>query len=1145
MTFATSNFKDGFCILAETEPVADPLPMGAMRYRGPSSKAFQLNQIFYFVGFRMSKKITLSTLAKEIGKANSSDDLEKLKQLEECFRPSEKKRSLPFAASIEFNPSMVEVDQISQESDAALAFANAWARSLRHAQYRLDKFAGVRRPVVVSEGDSWFQYPIRLNDVVDSLINDRGYQLLSLGAAGDLLGNMVQREEYVEKIEDENADVFLVSGGGNDMLGGGRLRDFVLSKPANASVQERINGVRWRQFLEQLTQLYEGMFDKLTSSYPSLKIICHGYDYALPRGQQWLGEPLESRRVPERQSNDLVKILIDGFNERLIETADRYSQVTHVDCRGVVGENVQSWYDELHPNNAGYKRVADRFHEAIQNALSDGTESPGFAELKVGGVSEGGEGTVRPSLAGKILNRHRQEISRPSLAQAVSKDFSSGNFGFTEAVISDQMGSMQQRLEAIDLPELEDRAIQALADDTSEIDGEKVDTGTEPDVVSKAIQLHQGMKSIISDQDVPGWCEPMGAGDESMDDQEIDDQELLKRPPCESLKTWQAHIRRDPENLRAYEEFRKLKEEFDKEEDADLVALRQQLLPIATLAPQERVIGESDLFQINFLGRGVRAARSVGRISVFNEYGTPLGSGTGFMVAPNLLLTNNHVLSEVGDAKHSHVLFEYEYDEDNRLKVTERFKINGDVFCTSKSHDFTFVSVDSVGSQGSSIDHYGALPLIEDPGKALKGESVSIIQHADGLPKQIAIRNSRVVGRGRQFIYYITDTEPGSSGSPVVNDQWIPVALHHRSVPHYFKTCEYVANRGIRISSIFKQLKQMRSSGRREAAVVLERLANRNTAPGSVAPRAEDFASIHLTERNVEPYHEVPYDDRKGYDPDFLGIRVNLPLVIDPDKIVAPLLGSPADYELKYEHFSIVMNRHRRMALFTAANVDLSYEKRRPESRPSSDYTRDGLGGLGRNDREKWFLDPRIAPEHQIPDVFYNRDRKAFHKGHLVRRVAVAWGDSYRQVRRGNGDTFHVTNCSPQVGSFNVANRRSSRDGLWGDLEKVVERNARTEKLCVFCGPLFSDQDRDFQGRDSGGDTVVPIPSVFWKLIVARSGSELQAFAYWLQQDLTGVEFDEFTPSNEWRTHQISVAQLESKIGTFTFPDEIHDADTK
>ena len=35
----------------------------------------------------------------------------------------------------------------------------------------------------------------------------------------------------------------------------------------------------------------------------------------------------------------------------------------------------------------------------------------------------------------------------------------------------------------------------------------------------------------------------------------------------------------------------------------------------------------------------------------------------------------------------------------------------------------------------------------------------------------------------RDFLYYRTDTEPGSSGSPCFNDPWELVALHHSGVP--------------------------------------------------------------------------------------------------------------------------------------------------------------------------------------------------------------------------------------------------------------------------------------------------------------------------------------------------------------------------
>ena len=311
-----------------------------------------------------------------------------------------------------------------------------------------------------------------------------------------------------------------------------------------------------------------------------------------------------------------------------------------------------------------------------------------------------------------------------------------------------------------------------------------------------------------------------------------------------------------------------------------------------------------------------------------------------------------------------------------------------------------------------------------------------------------------------------------------------------------------------------------------------------------------------MFERNVEPAHDVNYANRTGFDPAFLGTTVPLPEVIDPAAVAAPLLGTgtgavPAEYELKYEHFSIVMHRVRRLALFTAANVDLSPAARRPD--PTLDdhaYTRDGLGGLDPNDTERWFLDPRLAPEHQTPDVFFTRDRGAFDRGHLVRRDAVTWGRDYEQVRRANGDSFHVTNCSPQVGHFNQA-RRSERDGLWGDLEREVARRGAGDRLCVLSGPLFTGGDRDFHGH---GGLTLPIPSVFWKVVVSRdaaggtgpAGGTLRAHAFWLPQDLTGVHFGparEFAPGPEWERFRIPLAELERKIGPLRFPPALHDAD--
>jgi endonuclease G, mitochondrial len=241
-------------------------------------------------------------------------------------------------------------------------------------------------------------------------------------------------------------------------------------------------------------------------------------------------------------------------------------------------------------------------------------------------------------------------------------------------------------------------------------------------------------------------------------------------------------------------------------------------------------------------------------------------------------------------------------------------------------------------------------------------------------------------------------------------------------------------------------------------------------------------------------------------------------------------------YVIPYEHFSTVMHKARRLALFTAANVDASESKQRPES--GFDYTRDGLGGLRRNDRERWFVDPRVPLQDQLPDRFFTRDDGAFDRGHVVRRNDVTWGESYQQVRRANGDTFHLTNCSPQVAGFN----QSSKDGLWGLLEDLIFTQAASERYSVLAGPILDPSDRAFIGQDMQGEALVQIPAKYWKIVVARKENELQSFAFLLEQDLSTVPL-EFQVDAMWRQRMITIAALEVLVRYFRFPQILHETD--
>ena len=176
---------------------------------------------------------------------------------------------------------------------------------------------------------------------------------------------------------------------------------------------------------------------------------------------------------------------------------------------------------------------------------------------------------------------------------------------------------------------------------------------------------------------------------------------------------------------------------------------------------------------------------------------------------------------------------------------------------------------------------------------------------------------------------------------------------------------------------------------------------------------------------------------------------------------------------LPYEHFSIVMHKQRRLALFAASNVDTRPDRKKPETR--KDYSRRALSGLGENDQEKWFTDPRIPGLHQLPDRFFTQDQR-LRQGHIVRREDVAWGTTYEELRRADGDTYHVTGPpAPQVAGFNRSNLGVS-GGSFQNL--VIEQSkAEEEKYSLFAGLVLDPDDKVFLGRDVDGAVRVKIPS--------------------------------------------------------------------
>ena len=539
-----------------------------------------------------------------------------------------------------------------------------------------------------------------------------------------------------------------------------------------------------------------------------------------------------------------------------------------------------------------------------------------------------------------------------------------------------------------------------------------------------------------------------------------------------------------------------------------LDARRDMIHPDDGLA-LERILGTSDLLEINFLDLGRRAARTVGRIQVRDLSGHVREFGTGFVVSPGLLLTNNHVLPAAESARRSLLDLDFEDDEHFRPRTPVVFSLDPDrFFHTNAALDFTLVAVRPVANDGpAELANYGFLPLIEKKGKILVDEYVAAIQHPGGAPKKIALRNNKVVDVFDDFIHYTTDTERGASGSPVFNDQWQVVALHHAGVKKRDSAgrvlavdgavwtpamgedrIAYVANEGVRISSIMAHLRCALTAGdfTTEQKVLLDELF---TTPPPAAPAGGPARVLATAERALEFFSRV-----KGYEADFLGPRVELPKLSPAQVADVPKRIKGRGHVLKYVHFSLVMCRSRRIAYYTAVNID---------GRQTVTIPRD---------RDVWYFDPRIAREDQIgPDLY---ERNDLDQGHLVRRNDPVWGSSAAVA---NEDTFHFTNCAPQHARLN---RRT-----WLGLEDYILNNADNHdlKVSVFTGPVFRADDMTYRGA-------YRLPAEFWKVVVMRRDDDSLSATAYLQTQKNLLEDLEFAYGS-YRTYQVAVSRIEAITG--------------
>jgi endonuclease G len=283
------------------------------------------------------------------------------------------------------------------------------------------------------------------------------------------------------------------------------------------------------------------------------------------------------------------------------------------------------------------------------------------------------------------------------------------------------------------------------------------------------------------------------------------------------------------------------------------------------LANQEAMYGQNNFLSAHFLTEGAEIQKAIAMVTLkVARGGLSAGSGwgSGFLVSNSLFMTNNHVIGSKQECDELNMQFMYQDNYDSEPAInSEFFETNEDSFFhTNAGLDYTIVRLrrkpyvfrrplnisrlgeDMEGSSYPARHEYADSEQIEelsylhdfinrerpisafDPGRIFQifgynpgskygylplkpsvsypiGLRLNVVQHPQGRKKEVVVQQNELRDVHTNVIHYFSDTDYGSSGSPVFDNTWNLMALHHARAP------AESANEGVRIDRIVADLR--------------------------------------------------------------------------------------------------------------------------------------------------------------------------------------------------------------------------------------------------------------------------------------------------------------------------------------------------
>jgi V8-like Glu-specific endopeptidase len=233
----------------------------------------------------------------------------------------------------------------------------------------------------------------------------------------------------------------------------------------------------------------------------------------------------------------------------------------------------------------------------------------------------------------------------------------------------------------------------------------------------------------------------------------------------------------------------------------------------------ERILGTDRYLSLTWYRTGLQRCRAVARVQTGNDDGI----GTGFLVAgpdlhpdlpPLVVITNGHVVPEGLDPHNALVVF-HGLDDDPGQQA--RFPVKHQWWYSRSAGEGLDTTILELADYPQSVI---PTPLAKAlPRKPLRNKRAYVIGHPRGLDQpQFSLQDSILLAYDDRVLHYRSPTERGSSGSPVFDDQWELIGMHHASgtrLPQLNNAGgTYAANEGITFDAIREGLAQQPPDGR-------------------------------------------------------------------------------------------------------------------------------------------------------------------------------------------------------------------------------------------------------------------------------------------------------------------------------------------